>query len=187
MHEYLELIRLPHADYTWKRVSRFGLIGWELFFALFLLHAYRSPDGWTWIDNINLLIHEAGHALFSYLGYTAGLWGGTLFQLMVPLLLAIGFAWRGDTFGTAFAAFFFFENFLNIARYMADARAMQLDLVTVGDAGDAIIHDWFLIFSSLGLLQQDLKIAAVTRAIGWLGMVAVIAWLAWMWRRHPEE
>ncbi|HEV2182558.1 MAG TPA: hypothetical protein VGR39_02650, partial [Candidatus Acidoferrales bacterium] len=78
--------------------------------------------------------------------------------------------------GTAFCAFFFFEQFLPIATYMADARAQALPLLTVGD-GSHIIHDWNYLFSSLGVLNHDTQIAAAVRALGWLGMLGTVAWL----------
>jgi hypothetical protein len=59
---------------------------------------------------------------------------------------------------------------------MADATAMALPLVTVGDP-DGAVHDWHFIFSQLGVLSHDSAIAAVTRAGGWLGMIGVVAWL----------
>ena len=59
---------------------------------------------------------------------------------------------------------------------MADARAMVLPLVTAGDS-DYIEHDWHTIFSSLGMLQYDTKIAAVVSFLGWLGMLATVFWL----------
>jgi hypothetical protein len=60
---------------------------------------------------------------------------------------------------------------------MADARAQALPLVTLGDP-EFVIHDWNAIFSSLGLLQHDLQIAAATRFVGWAGMLGVMIWLA---------
>jgi hypothetical protein len=53
---------------------------------------------------------------------------------------------------------------------------MTLPLVTVGDAENGG-HDWNNIFSHLGLLAYDTRIGAVTRALGWIGMVGVVAWL----------
>lgn len=61
---------------------------------------------------------------------------------------------------------------------MADARAQALPLITVGDT-DYVIHDWNYLFTSVGLLNHDTQIAAVVRALGWLGMCAVVAWLLW--------
>ena len=85
----------------------------------------------------------------------------------------------------AFAAFFFFENFLYISVYMADARAQVLPLVTVGDP-EMGGHDWFQIFAQLGLLRQDRAIAAVVNAVGWLGMLATMGWLAIRYQRSAN-
>ena len=160
----------------WQPVSKVALAAWLAFYGLFLLHALTDSDGFLLIDRVNLIVHEAGHLLFSWLGRTLGLWGGTLFELIVPAALAIHFAWHRQTTGFTFASFFFFENFLYISGYMADARAQVLPLVTVGDP-DVGGHDWFLILSQLGLLRQDRTIAAVIRVIGWLGMLGTLAWL----------
>jgi len=60
---------------------------------------------------------------------------------------------------------------------MADARAMVLPLVTTGDP-ELAEHDFHAIFSSLGVLNYDTTIAAVVRALGWCGMIAVVIWFA---------
>jgi hypothetical protein len=74
--------------------------------------------------------------------------------------------------------FFFFEQFLPIATYMADAQAQEVPLLTVGDA-EYVIHDWNYLFGKLGLLEHDVQIAGAVRFAGWLGMVGVVAWLLW--------
>jgi hypothetical protein len=61
---------------------------------------------------------------------------------------------------------------------MADARVQELPLVSVG-GGDPVDHDWERIFSGLGLLQHDTQIALIVRALGWIGMLAVVGWLIW--------
>lgn len=167
----------------WQPVSKAALAGWLVFYGLFLLHAVTA-DGLLLIDNVNLIVHEAGHLLFGWLGETPGLWGGTLLELGVPLALAVYFAYHRHTTGTAFATFFYFENFLYIASYMADARRQELPLVTVGD-GESVGHDWFLIFSSLGLLQRDTLIAGVVRSLGWAGMLGTMGWLVRKVRTGP--
>ncbi len=75
--------------------------------------------------------------------------------------------------GTAFCAFWFFENFPYIGTYMADARTQELPLVGSGD------HDWAILFGQWGLLMQDHRIGGLMHAIGWMGMVGVVGWLAW--------
>lgn len=68
---------------------------------------------------------------------------------------------------------------------MADARAQQLPLVTTGDP-DFVEHDFHAIFSNLGVLNYDTKIAAAVRLLGWCGMVACMIWLAWRWKTVNE-
>src|SRR6185503_6963725 len=62
----------------------------------------------------------------------------------------------------------FFENFLNIARYMADARVLQLPLVGGGD------HDWNTILARWDILMYETRIATALRIIGWIGIVASV-------------
>ena len=164
-------------DEPWKPVSRPALVGWLIFYGWFLVYAFSAHGGFLFIDNANLVVHEGGHNLFSWIGHTLMLWGGTLLQWLVPFLLALYFFTQRQTAGFVFCLFFFFENWLYTATYMADARAQVLPLVTTGDS-DFVEHDFFAIFSSLGVLNHDTEIAAVVRVLGWCGMLAVVAWLA---------
>lgn len=172
--------RFPFLDPLegdWKPVARWALAVWLAFYLLFLYQAYRHQGPLLMIDVVFVPVHEAGHLLFRLIGnqwiYIAA---GTGMQLFAPFALAVYFAFQRHVTGTAFCAFFFFEQFLPIATYMADARAQALPLVTVGDS-DYIIHDWNYLFTSLGVLKHDMQIATVVRALGWIGMCAVVAWL----------
>ncbi len=160
----------------WQPVTKRALTGWLIFYGLFLVYAAGAQGGFLLIDNVNLVIHEGGHSLFGWLGPGMGLWGGTLLELLVPSALACYFILQRHTTGTAFAAFFFFENFIYIATYMADARSQGLPLVTVGDP-ETGGHDWFRIFSTLGVLEHDRTIGGVVRVLGWLGMLGSVGWL----------
>jgi len=173
----MDLDFLAALEEDWKAVSKAERIGWLVFYGVFLVYALTNKSGFLLIDHVNLVIHEGGHLLFGWLGRTLGLWGGTLLELLVPLALACSFVFQRHISGTAFSSFFFFENFLYISVYMADARSQGLPLVTVGDASQGG-HDWFNIFSSLGLLQYDTKIAGVVRLLGWLGMIGTVVWFA---------
>jgi len=157
----------------WKSLPRGVGIAWLVAFALFLLYARSSGPAFLFIDWANLMIHEAGHPFFSWFGsYTLTILGGTLGELIVPLLCAAAFFWRREIPGVAFSLFWFFENFLYIGVYMADARAEALPLVGSGE------HDWNTLFTQWDLLLKDTAIGGATRTLGWLGMLAVCAWLA---------
>ena len=160
----------------WRPASRPGVAAWLVFYLGFLIYAFTRHGAFLFIDLANLVVHEGGHLLFGWFGPVLGLWGGTLLQWLVPLLLAAYFFTQRQTTAFAFCSFFFFENWLYTATYMADARAMVLPLVTAGDS-DYIEHDWHTIFSGLGVLQYDTKIAAVISFLGWLGMLGTVVWL----------
>ena len=161
----------------WQPLSRGAMVAWLGFYVLFLLYAFNMHGGYLFIDSANLVVHEGGHMLFSWFGQTLCLWGGTILQWTVPFLLAAYFFYQHQVAAFVFCLFFFFENWLYTATYMADARAMVLPLVTAGDS-DYIEHDWNTIFSSFGLLPYDTKIAAVVRTLGWCGMLTCVVWLA---------
>jgi hypothetical protein len=161
----------------WKPVSRPAVVAWEIFYVGFMAYAFSAHGGFLFIDSANLVVHEGGHNLFGWFGPTLGLWGGTLLQWLVPFLLAAYFFSQRQVPGFVFSLFFFFENWLYTATYMADARAQELPLVTTGDP-DFVEHDFFRIFSNLGVLNHDTQIAAVVRFGGWCGMLACVVWLA---------
>ena len=165
----------------WKPVSRLAGIGWLCLYALFLLYAFAHGPGFLFPDNVNLIIHEGGHFFFSWFGNTTMILGGTLGELLVPLLCAIYFFWQREAIGFAFSSFWFFENFPYIGTYMADARTSALPLVGSEDS------DWTILFTQWGLLAQDQKIGATMRTLGYLGMLATIAWLAYRLRQDSTS
>ncbi len=106
------------VDRDWRPVSRWALGAWLIFYGWFLIYAVTQGHGYLFIDSANLVVHEAGHLLFGWLGPTLGLWGGTILQWLVPLLLAAYFFVQRQTTAFAFCMFFFFENWLYTATYM---------------------------------------------------------------------
>ncbi len=178
MREYFDsLVEWSGAFEEWRPVSRWAVVAWLTFYVLFLIYAFNMHGGYLFIDSANLVVHEGGHLLFRWFGATLCLWGGTILQWLVPFLLAAYFFHERQTAAFVFCTFFFFENWLYTATYMADARAMVLPLVTTGDP-DYVEHDWNTIFTSLGVLPYDTRIAAVVRIMGWCGMLAATVWLA---------
>ena len=76
--------------------------------------------------------------------------GGSFLQILIPVLF-IGSFWRqGQPYATGFALFWAGESTLNLSHYVADARAMRLDLIY-----DDATHDWNWILNTLHLLQFD--------------------------------
>jgi hypothetical protein len=151
----------------WGRIAGVGVLVW------WTLWAARSE--WIFLDFVNLAFHEAGHIFFRPLGSTMMYLGGTLGQLLVPLLLA-GYFLLGQQrpLGSAFCLWWAGQNLANISVYMADARSLALPLVGGGD------HDWNELFYRFGLLAEPSvrRVAAATWGLGVLVMIVGLAWCA---------
>ena len=155
----------------WKPVPRLAGVAWLVAYSSFLFYAALDRTGFLFVDYVNLIVHEGGHFFFSWFGYTISILGGTLGELAAPLLCSAYFFWHRESTGFAFSLFWFFENFLYIGTYMADARAEALPLVGSGE------HDWAILFGQWGLLSADQKIGGFIRLVGWAGMLLLMIWL----------
>jgi hypothetical protein len=173
--------RFPFLDALedpWEPVSRGVFYWWLACYLILIGNAVLGGKLFNWFDLVFVPIHEGGHLLFRFFGEWIMVAGGTFLQLFVPFALAVYFALRRQLPGTAFCAFFFFEQFLPIGIYMADALCQCLQYVTVGDS-DVAEHDWFYLFSHAGVVEHDVQIGNAFRVLGWLGMLATVAWFTW--------
>ena len=172
------------ADCRWEKINGRTLAGFGLGLLAFVALLLASEPGFVFgLDYTNLLFHEAGHPLVGLFSNRLETYGGTLGQLVFPIVLAVSFWRKGQAPAFAAAVIWFFENWLNIARYMADARALELPLVGGGD------HDWNTIFTRWNVLSYDTDIAGTVRFIAWTGMALAVLWVlarAWRDRKRPE-
>jgi len=111
-------------------------------------------------------IHELGHLLFAPFGEVLGAAGGSINQLLIPVLAAWYFAHRGDRFAAAACGCWLALSLGNLAVYIADARAESLDLVSFSPDGG--VHDWNFLLERFGVLKDDVRIANVVRFLGWV-------------------
>jgi len=109
------------------------------------------------LHQTNLAFHETGYIIFGILGRVISILGGSLGQLMIPLLVSGHFWYQRGAAGFAFGSFWFFENFLDVAHYMTDARSLILPLI--GGLGPEA-HDWRNLFMEWGVLRHDTQIAS---------------------------
>ena len=166
----------------WSPVTRTRFIAFSAAIVVIGVAEVLPPLGWMpLLDGANLLFHEAGHPIFGMFGEAMGLYGGTIGQLVFPLVVAFEFWRRRETMSFAVGCLWFFENFFNIARYAADARAQAIPLVGGGD------HDWWNIFSRWDVLENDVIIGIIIATIGVVGIIATWAWVGWQWFRGGTD
>lgn len=172
----------PHA-FLW---AVFVVWGWS--YMLESLHDLGWDSGF--LHAVNLPFHEAGHVIFGVFGEFIGSLGGTLGQLLIPVVCAIALLRTNhDTFGASLCLWWFGQNFLDIAPYMADARAGELPLLggNQGKSSPYGFHDWEFILGETGLLAWDHVLATITLNGGRLIMLAAMAWGAWLlWRARTR-
>ena len=120
---------------------------------------------YTWIDNADLVIHEAGHVFFMIFGSFIYAAGGTLMQIILPSLIAFYFFRNYYRTGLQFALVWLGQNLINISVYAADARARKLHLL----GGNKAKHDWHYILGQLHLLNYDTEIGYI-----FFGLAAII-------------
>jgi hypothetical protein len=138
---------------------------------------------------VNLPFHEAGHVLFKPFGPFVSSIGGTLGQLLMPLVcLLVLLLKTRDPFGAAVALWWLGENFIDIAPYIDDARSLSLPLLggNYGDSSPYGFHDWEYILTEMDLLAFDHAMARASHLEGALLMAVAVAWGAsYLFRQWP--
>lgn len=120
--------------------------------------------------------HEFGHLFFAPFGDFMAVAGGSLMQLLVPLA-AMVLLWRhGDFFGVVVGGTWLASSLVDLAVYVGDARAYDLDLVGFGENA---VHDWAWLLGRAGALQHDLQLAAMARGLGVL--ILAVSFLSGAW------
>ncbi len=173
----LSLIRKPlvwaNGKLWWWRLP---ILIWFLYVLVlnlrdtsFALQRLRDP-----LTALDLGIHELGHILFQPLGQFMAIAGGSIFQIVFPILWFIGFLQKKWYFAASMCWCWLGMNLFDVATYAADARARLLPLAT-GLAGlyeqgsDETYdraHDWYQMLSRLGKLEMDITIARGLRIAG---------------------
>ncbi|MDQ8154939.1 MAG: hypothetical protein P3B98_09755 [Gemmatimonadota bacterium] len=144
--------------------------------------AFRDAEAFHVFRGITFGAHEFGHLFFALSGSE---WltvaGGSLTQFLVPIGAMAVMRYYRDWFGVAACGMWLASSFADLAPYIADARAMELDLVSFTEDGAG--HDWNYLLGKAGLLFQDQAIARLDRFVGFLVLVASIARAAWLLRQ----
>jgi hypothetical protein len=126
---------------------------------------------------VNLPFHEAGHVIFSVLGDFVRVLGGTLSQILIPIVCVVAFVRKDDLFGAACALWWTGQSFIDCATYIYDARAGELMLLGgVTGQESPEFHDWHNILGRLGLLSWDHSFAYASKSVGTVLIIFSVGW-----------
>lgn len=155
--------------------------GWRL-----IAMDYRNGEfGNSFMHNILLPIHEAGHVFFMPFGEFLTILGGSFFQLALPLGIAIAFVLRNrDNFAAAVCLWWLGASFLDLAPYVYDALHPQL-IMLGGHTGEDGPHDWIYLLECFGQVHRSPAWGFAVHKIGALTSLAGIVWGAvLLWRQR---
>lgn len=160
----------------------FFLWGWK-----FVFTEYRGTSmAGSFMHNIDLVFHEAGHILFRPFGDFMSVLGGSLTQLLVPLLIIVAFLVKNrDPFGASIGLWWLGQSFKDLAPYIHDAKELTLPLLGgITGADNPHYHDWRNILSRLGMLDW-------AYTLGWwanlTGVALMIGFMIWGGYALAEE
>lgn len=159
-------------------------------FYLFSLDYRDGEINFSFMHNILLAIHEAGHVLFMPFGEFMTILGGSLFQVLMPLICAATLLWQNrDPFGAGVGVWWAGISIMDVAPYIYDAKEPQLMLLG-GHTGEDGPHDWIYLLDTFNRVQHSQSYGATAHTLGLLVMLAGLAWSAYTllrWHRHLKS
>jgi hypothetical protein len=145
--------------------------------------------GESFLHLVNLPFHEAGHVFFAPFGDFVRTLGGSLGQLIMPMVCCLVLLLKTrDPFGAGVALWWSGENFLDLAPYIDDDGTGELPLLG-GNTGESTpygFHDWEYLMTETGRLGHEHELARASQVLGSLIMIVALAWMAFtlfrVWR-----
>ena len=157
---------------------------WGLYFIT--LDLRTNEIGQSFMHRVNLVFHEAGHVLFMPFGHFMMVLGGTLGQVLIPMIACAALLLKNrDAFGASLAFWWLGQSVMDTAPYINDARDLKLQLLGGGTGQDRPgIHDWENILLDLHLIEHERAVAIAADRLGEVIMILAFVWGAMALRRQ---
>lgn len=169
------LERMDETTFYGRCIALVLLAIWSWF-----LFGYNYRDGeffTSFMHNILLPIHEAGHVLFRPFGEFMMVLGGSLFQLLFPLGIGVAFIVKNrDNFGASVGLWWASVSLVDLSPYIYDALHPQLTLVGGGTGANDGPHDWIYLLIRLGQIDNAQRWGSFAHVCGGLLMAAALVW-----------
>jgi hypothetical protein len=184
---------LWHTPETFNGVEFAGRLGVLVLLAVWSFFLIRcdvrtGEIGGSFMHNIILPFHEAGHVLFMPFGEFMTILGGSLFQVLFPLIVATAFLWQHrNTFGAVVGVWWAGVALLDVAPYIYDSWEPQLVLLG-GRTGEDGPHDWIYLLNVLGQRRSGQSLGLLTHHLGALVVGAALVWGGLLlWKAYRER
>ncbi len=138
---------------------------------LYFLWIAWDPMQGSFLDLVDLPIHETGHLLFGPFGQFMMVAGGSLLQVIFPAAFVGYFLWKRLPYSAAIVALWLGQSILNVYVYAADAVVMQIVLLGGLTGSEGSFHDWNYLLTEMGLLNSTKTVAGIIRLAGTLTII----------------
>ncbi|HTM04532.1 MAG TPA: hypothetical protein VL173_13570 [Vicinamibacterales bacterium] len=155
----------------WLTVAILAVLTWQ--YARMPIDASVEPG---FLHLPDLVFHEAGHVLFAPFGRFMTVLGGSLFQVLVPVICLVAFLRQNNAVGAAICTWWTGQNLIDLAPYIADARRLQLVLLGGYTGAEVEGHDWEYLLTTLRAMRHDVALGRSAQALGTLLMIAAVVW-----------
>jgi len=145
-----------------------------ILFTLYFVWIALDPMQGSFLDNVDLPIHEFGHLLFRPFGQFLMVAGGSLFQVIMPAIFVGYFIWQRSFYSAAIVLFWVGQSILNVWVYAADAVVMKLILTSGFTGSEGSFHDWNYLLTATGLLSSTKIVAGAIRLAGTLVIISAV-------------
>lgn len=172
----------PPTTLPWN-ATRVARLAFTLALGLWGRELYRHwPEANNSITHAIILpIHESGHMIFMAFGEMLHAAGGSIFQILFPLIFAGYFFRRGDRWAATIPLWFAGVSAVDIVGYIKDAPIGEMELI----GGE---HDWSYILGETRWMHASARIGdAVLHFGGTLMVAALVLGIWWHARPSPER
>lgn len=170
----------PERFWDTRRVGRLAITcglawwGWDLYH-----HWPQSNESIT--HNLILPIHETGHLVFMAFGEMLHAAGGSIFQILFPLIFVVYFFRKGDKHAATIPLWFAGVAAVDLVSYIKDAPYGELELI----GGE---HDWAFLLGETRWMHAASQIGdAVLHFGGFLMVAAFVLGIYWTFLAKPPE
>ena len=165
---------------TSKQKFILSIPGYALLFYLWMLlpfslytptHTFHLPNLLWFAHLITLYIHEAGHLVFRIFGADLHILGGSIMQVLVPVVWFF-VAKKEESALVPVAVFFTGESLVDLSIYVRDAETQILPLL----GGSHVKHDWATFLGKYELLDWGVPLGNLFFFGGLIISLCAIAW-----------
>lgn len=136
--------------------------------SVYFLGIAAKPMNGSFLDMVDLPLHEAGHVLLAFFGHFISVAAGSFFQVFMPAVFVGYFVRQEKYFSASVVLFWVGQSLLNVYVYAQDAVKMELVLLGGFTGSEGSFHDWNFLLSELGMINSTDKVAGMIRLVGTL-------------------